>query len=323
MNRNNLPETWARRVVVCLIICLMSSSATFSWDAVGHKTIARIAWDNIKPQTRNRVVALLSAAPADSDLRKLFLDEKLPPEIRQREFFMAASNWADFMRDEAFPERRAKYHRTTWHYCDFFWEQTASGPRDRPDLKPDQENAIERLQLLRWRLGDEARADEARAIDLAWIMHIAGDIHQPLHCSARVTAEEPTGDQGGNLFRLEEKQPDKPFQYNLHAYWDSIAGRVVPRLPDESEADYIGRLAKQIQSKHARADFQIKLRPDEFSVWVREGFETSKAKLYPASLKRLEMPGPEYQQSAWQIAEPALALAGYRLAATLDHLFGY
>lgn len=312
-----------KQLLWLIVISLSLTPSAYAWDAVGHKTVARIAWDNMKPQTRARVVAILNAAPADSDIRRLFLDEKLPPEIRAREFFMGVSNWADFMRDEAFPERRAKYHKPTWHYCDFFWEETPAGPRNRPDLKPDAENAIERLQMMRWLLGDDSRPDEERAIELAWVLHVAGDVHQPLHCSARVTAEEPKGDQGGNLFKLEEKRPDKPYQYNLHSYWDSIVGRVMPKQAGESEADYIGRVARQIQTRHAKADFETKLRPDEFSVWVMEGFETSKAKLYPPSLKRLEMPAQAYQDSAWQIAEPALALAGYRLAETLDRLFGW
>ncbi|HZS05102.1 MAG TPA: S1/P1 nuclease [Blastocatellia bacterium] len=307
-----------------MIACLLLSTPAFAWDAVGHKTVARIAWDNMKPQTRGRVIAILSAAPADSDMRTLVPPETLPPEVRAREFFMAVSNWADFMRDGSHPERQAKYHHPTWHYCDFFWEQTPSGPRDRPDLKPDPENAIERLQLITWLLGDDARADADRAIDLAWVLHVVGDVHQPLHCSARVTDLEPKGDQGGNLFKLESNPPpDRPYPLNLHAYWDSIVNRAVPRQPDEKEIDYISRVAKQIEERHQKADFQTKLRPGEFSVWVKEGFETSKAKVYPASLKRLELPSQEYLDSSWQVAEPAIALAGYRLAETLDRLLGY
>ncbi len=312
-----------RITVLALMVSLLISPPAFAWDAVGHKTVTRIAWDNMRPQTRNRVIALLKAAPADSDLRKLMPPESLPPEIRNREFFMAASNWADVIRDQAFPERQARYHHPTWHYCDYFWEQTASGPKDRPDLRPDAENAMERLQLIRWMLGDDARPDEERAIELAWLLHLAGDVHQPLHCSARVTEIESKGDQGGNLFKLEEKMPDKPFQYNLHSYWDGIVGRVMPKQMNESEIDYIGRVAQQIEAKHSRESLQSGFRPGEFSVWVIEGFVTSKTKLYPASLRQLEIPSPEYQSSAWQIAEPALAMAGYRLAETLDRLFGY
>lgn len=310
-----------RITVLALIASLLFSTPAFAWDAVGHKTVTRIAWDHLKPQTRSRVIALLNAAPADSEMRKLMPPESLPPDIRNREFFMAASNWADVMRDQMFPERQAKYNRPTWHYCDFFWEQSASGPQDRPDLRPDAENALERLQLIRWMLGDDARPDEARAIELAWLLHLAGDVHQPLHCSARVTENEPKGDQGGNLFKLEEKMPDKAFQYNLHAYWDGIVGRVMPKQMNENEIDYIGRVAQQIEAKHPRESLQSGFRPGEFSVWVMEGFITSKTKLYPASLRPLEMPSQQYQDAAWQIAEPALALAGYRLAQTLDQLF--
>lgn len=303
-----------------IFLCLLSPN-TFAWDAIGHKTVARIAWDNMQSQTRSRVVALLNAAPRDSDIYQLLPDESLPPEVRAREFFMAVSNWADIVRDEKFPERRATYNRPVWHYSDIFWEQTPAGPKERPDLKPPEENAIERLQFLTWRLGDNARSDAEQAIDIAWVLHLIGDIHQPLHCTARVTAEEPEGDQGGNLFKLEERRPGT-YQLNLHAYWDGIVSRAVPRRENESDIDYVTRVAAQIQQQHPRTAFAANFHAGEFSVWLREGYGKTSTKLYPASLKRMELPSDEYLKGSWQVAEPSLALAGYRLAAALNELFG-
>ena len=65
-------------------------------------------------------------------------------------------------------------------------------------------------------------ADTTKAVALAWLLHLVGDIHQPLHCSSRVTPDEalPRGDAGGNTFRLDDNR-------NLHGYWDRILGEAI------------------------------------------------------------------------------------------------
>jgi hypothetical protein len=60
--------------------------------------------------------------------------------------------------------------------------------------------------------------DEARSFALRLIIHLVGDIHQPLHCSNRVTKESPTGDKGGNDFHL----PSHYGNSDLHAVWDTL-----------------------------------------------------------------------------------------------------
>jgi hypothetical protein len=39
---------------------------------------------------------------------------------------------------------------------------------------------------------------ERKAIALAWLFHLLGDIHQPLHTAQLFAAEYPQGDRGGN-----------------------------------------------------------------------------------------------------------------------------
>jgi hypothetical protein len=52
------------------------------------------------------------------------------------------------------------------------------------------------------------------------IIHIVGDIHQPLHSATLFSKEFPDGDRGGNQFMI--KYPAKKYA-NLHAYWDDTA----------------------------------------------------------------------------------------------------
>jgi hypothetical protein len=318
----------AEKIVCSILMILLLASPHFAWDAVGHKTVTRITWETMKPQTRTRVMALLNQAPRDSDIHTL-RNESLPPEIRNREFFVNVSVWADIMRDETHPERRDKYHRSTWHYINYFWEQTDTGVKERTDLQPLPENAVERLQFIRWRLGDEARSDADRAIDIAWVLHLVGDIHQPLHCSARVTATEPQGDQGGNLVLLDKRpavmpQPPQPplRLLNLHAYWDGIVDRAITRNAEEAEVDYVSRVTKMITGKYPATAAYDQLKAGQFSMWAQEGYATAKTIVYPTTLKREERPSAEYLNSAWTVSERAMAWAGYRMAAVLDEMFG-
>ena len=176
-------------VVSCgIITAIFTSPTAHAWDSTGHQVVARIAWDQMQPETRQAGIALLKAAPEDAGLRNLAPEGVGSLADRERAFFEKASTWADIVRDPRFPERRAKYHHSPWHYINYYWEQTgpSAKPKDREDLKPEPGNVVERLQRLRVSLADKTRDPGLRAIDLAWVLHLVGHIHQPLHTSARV-----------------------------------------------------------------------------------------------------------------------------------------
>lgn len=294
-----------KKTLIALSALLSLSAPLHAWDAAGHQVIARIAWDNMTPAARQKAVALLRSAPPDAGLANLSADD--------RELFLKASTWPDIVRDKAFPAREAKYHHGSWHYINFFWEQAADGSvRDRTDLRPASENAVERLGKLDAALGDPGRSNAERAVDLAWVLHLAGDIHQPLHASARVTPEEPEGDRGGNLFKLDPKGEE-----DLHWFWDSILVRRHPR-EGMDEARYVERWASKIERRQPRGRFAGRLEPGRYEAWAREGFATTKRVVYPRTLQRGVEPSGSYQRKAYRTAEPALALAGYRLAEVLN-----
>lgn len=119
----------------------------FSWDDVGHKTTAYIAWQLTLPQAREKVVKILPSALEDSDLAVFFPDyDARPPEVRQLEFFMQASVWAEIIRDTSFPVRDSKYHKSDWNYFDKFWSFEAG--KAKVLEKPEGESggkAVEKL----------------------------------------------------------------------------------------------------------------------------------------------------------------------------------
>ena len=278
--------------------------------------IARIAWENLRPETRARAIALLRAAPADADLASLLPDDGRPLAERERTLFERAATWPDIVRDEAFAERNATYHHGNWHYINHFWEQDANGrPLDVDRLRPQDVNVVERLQALEVSVADPGREAAQRGVDLAWILHLGGDIHQPLHTSARVTATEPEGDRGGNLFKLATEKDD------LHWYWDCLLSKAYPRRGQESEAEQIERVVGKLQRRHPRTSFVGQLEPGRYEAWVQTGLALSKTEVY-RGVERGKAPGRRYEKKAIRIAVPRIALAGYRLAEILERSLG-
>ncbi len=309
-----------RFIVACLAASLLLPTPAYAWNETGHKVVTLIAWDQMKPQTRSAVIALLKQAPPDADLVKLFPDDSRPLAEREREFFLRASTWSDIVRDNDFPERRKKFHHSTWHFINFFFDQSGPGgaARDRTDLSPETENVVERLLRFQSSIADSSQPASQRAIELAWMLHLTGDIHQPLHCSARATRSEPQGDRGGNLFLLKQ---DTPLN-NLHSFWDGILNRTFRKRTGETEQAFLQKIADFIVARHPKSSLEARINAGQFEAWAKEGHATTKASVYPRSLRRNQTPSQTYRQNAARIAEPAIALAGYRLAEMLDRLFG-
>jgi hypothetical protein len=280
-----------------------------AWDAVGHQVIARIAWETMSPQARAAAAAILSNAPEGSGLLEM-VPARGKAEARRRAFFVEASTWPDVVRSDRFPERRSLYHRSNWHYVNYFFEDTPQGPRDRPDLLPDSLNAVERLGVLERTVADPRRPSAQRAVELAWVLHLVGDLHQPLHTVARVTETEPRGDQGGNLFRLDGRN-------TLHGYWDGSITRAHPARPGETEQAHVNRVARALMQAHPRGGFtEAQLAPGAYEEWGRAGLETAKRQVY--GTPRGQEPDAAYRDAARATAEQAAVLAGYRLGRMLD-----
>ena len=299
--------------------CVFSAAA---WDDTGHKLTTYIAWEQMSPTARERAIKILLSAPEDSDLSVFYVQDSRSTAAKQRELFMIASTWADIVRDKNFKNRFATYHKGDWHYADTFWSDANGKVEILKDFAEPKGKAVEQLFTFAKALRDAAVSDADKAIALAWILHLGGDIHQPLHTSARVTKYDPKGDQGGNLFMLSPKGATGNDRVSLHWFWDSIIGRNVPRQNDACDSDYLPPIAQTIMKKYPLAKMQNNLKLGKFDEWQQEGFQIASTKLYPTSLKFGASPSDDYKKKAFEIAEEQIALAGYRMGAMLNEIFG-
>ena len=271
------------------------------------------------PATRDKVIKILRDAPEDSQLAAFYMPYGSQSiGARQREFFMIAATWADKVKDRDMAVRNKKYNNSNWHYFDTLWTEKD----DKPVILPagnEGGRLMEKLADFDKLIRSNA-SDEEKAIAIAWLEHLIGDVHQPLHTTARVLGgENDKGDQGGNLFSLTPK--DAKEKLNLHSYWDEILEIGSPNTADLCDGDYLSPIGDSIIKEFPYASLQGRLADGKYDVWEKESVEIATKQIYK-DVKRYEMPSDKYKKKAVNIAREQMALAGYRLADLFNEVFG-
>jgi S1/P1 Nuclease len=311
----------------CLSIALVLATSlnAFAWNGLGHRTVARIAWDNLTPTTRSKVVKILKQAAPSTGIRTLRpKTPNLSQAEKDRELFVAAATWPDLIRGDKPPFKTNNLsEKNKWHYINKFWQESGSGPKDLPALIPPIPNVVLQLTAFNLSLASPKTVAAAKAEQIAWVLHLVGDIHQPLHTSARVTSSEPQGDRGGNDFCLAPAPATVTAckNNNLHGYWDGILSLTFQLERDPADPDKIALVESKIIQAQPRSNFPD-LKAGQFDEWANEGFEVSKNEVYSSEVVRNKTPSESYRKKAYAIAETKIALAGYRLADMLNRIFG-
>jgi hypothetical protein len=212
-----------------------------------------------------------------------------------------------------------QFSKPKWHYVDFPF--IPPGSRERAEIhEPREENILTALPLcidkLRYSTGQE------KAIYLCWVLHLVGDIHQPLHCVSLFDERFPKGDHGGNdaLYRLGARRIIK-----LHPFWDDLLGKgptptTLSRAAQEAQAALDVNRAEVSREEQAATTIES---------WARESFALAVTYAYlngsvvPAAVDNGREPSevpeaPEdYAQRAGLVARVCIAKAGERLVIVL------
>ncbi len=303
----------ATTLSLCFLFSLfINPIALNAWNETGHKIIAAIAWDNLTPTAKENIIEILKDAPKDSDLLTLF-DINAPNNTEQ--YFLNASYWPDMVRDRNKTSRYKKYHEGNWHYIGSYWKQTPDGPIETTGVV-DKENLPERISYFQSTLVSDKVSNDIKAVQIAWILHLIGDIHMPLHNASRVTKETPNGDLGGNAFKLADNWPT-----NLHSFWDGIIDVHSPMDENSTSFDYYTFQAKEISSKHPKEELEKLIELQDPTTWTKEGKLIVMDSLYPETLEMGKKPSIDYQEKSFAIAQQRMALSGYRMAAFLNTIF--
>lgn len=299
----------------------LSAMPLAAWSDTGHKITGYIAWQRMTPAAREAVIKILRDAPEDSQLATFYMPYgSQDEETRKRDYFILTTTWADIVRDRAFDTRYKKYHKGNWHYSDTFWTRN-NGAIEVLKAPEDGGQALERLREFDELLRSPA-TNPAKALAIAWIQHIIGDLHQPLHTSARVTDLEPKGDQGGNSFLLTPQGTPRPQQENLHWFWDSIIERSTPNKDNDCDADYIMPIAEKLMKTYPYAKVSSRIRRGDFTEWIAESLKLAQVEVFSTDLVRFQKPAEKYRKKAFDVSRERLTMAGYRMGDFFNTVFG-
>jgi hypothetical protein len=185
-----------------------------------------------------------------------------------------------------------------WRFVDtpFSTDGTHLGELPTPNVETE-------IVLLRTALGSNV-ASQIRSHDLAWLEHLVGDIHQPLHAASRYTSKHPDGDAGGNLVPL----CATPCKQELHAFWDSILG--------DGDVDSARQRGEELDNEPVPAGAAV----THVHVWASDSLALAKQNAYKAPISTdttgstIGKPTKAYRDNARTLAEGQVILAGRRLA---------
>jgi hypothetical protein len=312
-----------KRIPALLLFSIILSNgyfSTFAWDDTGHKISAYIAWQNMTPAARDKAISLLEKAPEESQIAAFYMTYgSQSQDVRKLEYFMLLASWADIIRDRDF-KARYKFHKGNWHYSDTFWTVRNGAIETLPDPEDGGQAILRIKEFMRTIEGNGSAADKAVAI--AWLEHLIGDVHQPLHTSARVTERELKGDQGGNLFLLTPDGTPRESQQNLHSFWDGIVVRTEPNADSECDRGYLEPIARKFMKDHPVDKLRSRLAAADPDKWARESLALAQTEVFSRDLIRFQAPSNNYKKRAYKISGERLALAGYRMAEVFNKAFG-
>ena len=196
-----------RRLALALLAIaaalLPAAPAAAFWE-YGHETVARIAWANVRAETRVAIRRLLAQGPL------LETPECPVATIAQ------ASVWADCVK----PLGERFTYAYSWHYqnvdiCKPF--DLKSACKDGNCVSAQIARDVKLLQDAKVPAREKVQA-------LAFLVHFVGDLHQPLHAGDR-------GDLGGNRAKADYGLY-APERLNLHSIWDGLlAERAISTPP--------------------------------------------------------------------------------------------
>jgi hypothetical protein len=290
-------------------------------------TVAAAAWKRLSPEARSKAVALLQLNP---DMPVLL--QGVAAQDREVGAFLKAATWPDKVKPIYNDKSNTPPHLPTdaqnigysdclqhryWHFKDLPFS------RDGTVVKqPEEPNAASEISLLAAALGNPATSDDVKSYDLSWLLHIVGDIHQPLHATTRFTQDDPDGDGGGNGVEFCERgksctKSDKRFR-NLHAFWDDSLGN----SDSVKSALALACVTSVPASGHCLPEpDSAAVEVDDPNQWAQESFDLAKAVAYRSPVGPGEGPyyvTATYRQRVGSTAEKQVALAGARLARLLE-----
>jgi hypothetical protein len=254
------------RILLVLVLCAADPASALAWGRAGHAIIAEIAERHLSPEARRQVDRLLATEGAKS--------------------MAEVSLWADLIKALRIPGQPSHVVRMPLDHIGY----------DAAKICKTGRCIVAAIDAYSAVLADRDNEATARVTALKYLVHLVGDLHQPLHASADTGARAVMLD--GSVTRL-------------HDIWDDA-------IIDNQGADW------RAMVDTVEADAIV---PDTGSTpadWALEGRDIARDRIFMdprlETRRRDVLPWlpKTYLDDNWPIVRQRLKQGGYRLAALLD-----
>ena len=257
-------NTWMKKQLALILLFLTICMQSFAWGPTGHRVTGWIAEKHLNKKARTA-------------LKKILKGESLA----------IASTWMDDIRSDSTYD-----HMTDWH-----WVTIGEGLTYDGSVKNPNGDIINTLQRIISELKNKRLSEREQLERLKTLIHLVGDIHQPLHVSA-------IDDRGGNSVQVMWFRE----QSNLHRVWDSD-------IIDNTKLSY----TEMAQSLNNPGEAEVRAwQKASVQDWARES-QSYHAQVYDYGDGRL---GYRYAYVNYPVIRLRLLQAGVRLAGILNEIYG-
>ena len=283
------------------LICL--SVPASAWDNRSHRVTGELAYDRLQatdPAAVKAVLAIMLHHPDHPRFDRNLLG--LSGEARTRRLFGLMARWPDDVRGTA-------WDRPEWHYAlkivhGWTWlDWYTTGKAEKA--------WAENLTTAR----DARASPQRRAVALCWMLHIGGDMHQPLHRGHRLDSDWLKTDRAGTIAYVRRAMGQPPME--LHELWDKAF-----------DPSGVGRGDEDGDVARLHAAFAVRAaawKPSgSFSQWLDESEALARDRAYtgPALLATHASAAapamtPAYMAMLRSVSEQRVIMAGVRMGAAL------
>lgn len=254
---------------VTLIIILFSFTTKAKtnpiWGKTGHRVVGAIAEKHLNENTKFRIQQLL-------DHQSLALISTFADEIKY---------------DSTYDKFK------TWHYLNMKLDETYATSEKNPEG-----DIVIGIEYCKEVISDSSSAKEDKIFYLKLLVHLMGDLHQPMHIGLKE-------DRGGNDFEVKWNYSNS----NLHKVWDS-------QIIDSYGMSYSELVDN---SKHLTFSEVNEIQNGDVLDWIAETHNLTK-EIY-SELKPGDNLRSSYSFKYLDIARFQMQKAGIRLAKVLNELF--
>jgi len=279
---------------LALLAVLAVAPACWGWGLQGHATTAAIADRLLNPRAKAAVAELLQDD----------LDAAGNPSHRTT--LESVASWPDEIRNTPASHQ-------PWHYDNI----PICGPPDKSTYCPNGECATEQMPRLVQVLGNAQASRRERNEALKWVVHIVGDIHQPLHAGSNL-------DRGGTQVQVALAGRKTHGNLVLHGVWDTEFVQVALGMktagPVPPEIDALTRQAAAMARVQGQGNIES---------WAAESLQLAHEHAYrypefacgviPAKILVLS---ESYQDEAASVDRNRVLVGGARLGNLLNETLG-